>query len=122
MSTALSLRRPRAGFGRSSRHRLAAPAAAWCRPVSGTPAVKGKGEGHNSQTLAYNDMLYGNNPLRLPRLPIPKLEDTVSRYLQVRALYMYKLRAFHLAPAAAFVFCSAASPLVVAETGTLEQG
>lgn len=32
--------------------------------------------------MSYNDMVNGN-PLDLPRLPIPKLEDTVSRYLQV---------------------------------------
>lgn len=43
--------------------------------------------------MAYNDMLYGNNPLRLPRLPIPKLEDTVSRYLQVRILGVVRLLA-----------------------------
>lgn len=35
-----------------------------------------------SQTVSFKDMVYGN-PLRLPRLPIPSLEDTVSRYLQV---------------------------------------
>ncbi|CAN0017914.1 unnamed protein product, partial [Ectocarpus fasciculatus] len=35
----------------------------------------------SSKGVSYDDMAHGN-PLDLPRLPIPKLEDTVSRYLQ----------------------------------------
>ncbi|CAN0475973.1 unnamed protein product [Discosporangium mesarthrocarpum] len=36
----------------------------------------------NERSLAFKDMLEGN-PLGLPRLPIPTLEDTVARYLEV---------------------------------------
>lgn len=32
--------------------------------------------------VSFVDMVYGN-PLGLPRLPIPTLQDTVKRYLQV---------------------------------------
>ncbi|CAM9330454.1 unnamed protein product [Ectocarpus sp. 12 AP-2014] len=35
----------------------------------------------SSKAVSYNDMVNGN-PLDLPRLPIPKLDDTVTRYLQ----------------------------------------
>lgn len=48
------------------------------RPVSSSAPPQQK-----KQHVSFKDMVYGN-PLGLPRLPIPKLEDTVSRYLKVR--------------------------------------
>lgn len=59
--------------------------------VAGTAAVvckrqiasKGHSEEQQSQSsVSFVDMAY-KNPLGLPRLPIPTLQDTVKRYLQV---------------------------------------
>ena len=50
------------------------------RPVSSAPQAVTTEKQH----VSFKDMVYGN-PLSLPRLPIPELKDTVSRYLQVRA-------------------------------------
>lgn len=36
-------------------------------------------------TVSFKEMAHGN-PLGLPRLPIPALQDTMSRYLEVRSL------------------------------------
>lgn len=46
--------------------------------------------------VSYKDMAYGN-PLGLPRLPIPALDDTVSRYLEVREASMFSVSSL-LAP------------------------
>lgn len=68
----------RTGLGRGNY----ASSPAFSRPISNTAAVKSK-EGEKQQAaLSYDEMRYGN-PLALPRLPIPTLEDTVARYLQV---------------------------------------
>lgn len=38
-------------------------------------------------TVSFVDMAYGN-PLQLPRLPIPTLEGTMAKYLEVRIEYV----------------------------------
>lgn len=49
-------------------------------------------------TVSFVDMAYGN-PLKLPRLPIPSIKDTMSGYLQVRL----RPRQMLILPAAASV-------------------
>lgn len=54
-------------------------------PVSHRPASSApQAIANEKQHVSFKDMVYGN-PLGLPRLPIPELKDTVSRYLQVRS-------------------------------------
>lgn len=74
----------RAGLRRSGS--AATPAASSLRPISNTAAVKSSKEARKETAagVSYEEMRYAN-PLALPRLPIPRLEDTVSRYLQVKA-------------------------------------
>lgn len=82
----MSLPLRRAAATRTAGFRRNGPAAVAlsCRPISNTTAVKSKlEEGKEQAGISFKDMLHGN-PLSLPRLPIPQLEDTVSRYLQVR--------------------------------------
>ena len=65
----------------SSRARL--PVSGLVRGVSHRPASSAsKAMANEKQHVSFKDMVYGN-PLGLPRLPIPELKDTVSRYLQV---------------------------------------
>lgn len=67
----------------SSRARL--PMSGLVHGVSHRPASSAsKAMTNEKQHVSFKDMVYGN-PLGLPRLPIPELKDTVSRYLQVRS-------------------------------------
>lgn len=83
----LSFRRTvagRAGLRRNACAAATTPAS--IRHISSTATVKSGGETEPQPAatgVSYDEMRYGN-PLALPRLPIPKLEDTVARYLQVR--------------------------------------
>lgn len=79
----LPFRRAVAGRTGLRRNGSAATPASF-RPISNTAAVKSKEDKETTQAAAvsYDEMRYGN-PLSLPRLPIPRLEDTVARYLQV---------------------------------------
>lgn len=97
---AMSLPCRRAVAGRARiRRSVSAAAPASFRLISNT-AVKSKEKEKEKETAAvsYEEMRYGN-PLALPRLPIPRLEDTMSRYLQVwieRVLFFKVVRCFRV--------------------------
>lgn len=89
MKGVLSLQVPRAASSRARQRLLPAGGLVGGahRPVSSSAPPQQK-----KQHVSFKDMAYAN-PLGLPRLPIPDLEDTVSRYLEVRASKMYLQRA-----------------------------
>lgn len=79
----LPFRRAVAGRAGLRRNGPAATPASF-RPLSNTAATKSKEDKEKQQAggISYDEMRFTNS-LELPRLPIPRLEDTVAKYLQV---------------------------------------